>query len=314
VPLAIPAALAALMRLSGRQTGYVIVYHRVGPAQGDRTLELVPALDERLFAAEVRYLARRYRIVPPSRILECAGERRPGEPFPVAITFDDDLRSHLLHAAPVLRRAGASAAFFLSGHSLDRPRPFWWEHMQHVADRGGLHAALAGTAIEAIAPAGPPGPYELRALAERCQRLAPDDRAVVAERLSQAADEDPVGAGMPTEHVSELARQGFEIGFHTRDHHPLTTLSDADLERAMADGREELAAVVGRPLRMISYPHGDADTRVASAARGAAFELGFTARRRPVRPGDDPLLIGRVGASYTSLGRFALALAFAATR
>ena len=54
----------------------------------------------------------------------------------MAITFDDDLRSHVDFAAPLLARVGATATFFLSGSSLDDPNRFWWERLQEAFDRG----------------------------------------------------------------------------------------------------------------------------------------------------------------------------------
>ena len=69
--------------------------------------------------------------------------------------------------------------------------------------------------------------------------------------------------------MRELARAGFEIGFHTRDHRPLPELTDDELARALVDGRAALEEAAGRRLRVLAYPHGSADERVAAAARSA---------------------------------------------
>ena len=55
-----------------------------------------------------------------------------GEPFPLAITFDDDLRSHVELALPILPVAGAPATFFLTGASLQGPASFWWERLDRA--------------------------------------------------------------------------------------------------------------------------------------------------------------------------------------
>ena len=64
-------------------------------------------------------------------------------------------------------------------------------------------------------------------------------------------------------------------------HDLLTELSDDELADALSQGRDELAAVTGTRLETLSYPHGQADERVARTAREAGFVSGFvTARRR----------------------------------
>jgi hypothetical protein len=100
-----------------------------------------------------------------------------------------------------------------------------------------------------------------------------------------------------------------EIGFHTRDHEPLTLLGDADLKDALHRGRSELAFEAGRELDAIAYPHGKVEARVAEAARRAEFSHGFTTAAGSMDPNTDPLLIGRLDPSWMrSTGQLALNL------
>ena len=130
-------------RWSKRRVGLALCYHRISDPQGDPERELVPPLGIKGFEAHVRYLNRHCRLVRASELLEAARERRRGEPFPVAITFDDDLPSHVQGAMPVLERHGAPATFFLCGASLERPFAFWWERLQRAWDRGRVDRADA---------------------------------------------------------------------------------------------------------------------------------------------------------------------------
>ena len=100
---------ARLERRSSRQTGVALVYHRVGETVGDFDV----AREE--FERQMRHLRRCYRVVKAAEILEAAGNRRRGRRFPVAITLDDDLPSHVEEALPALQREGLSATFFLGG-------------------------------------------------------------------------------------------------------------------------------------------------------------------------------------------------------
>src|SRR6266540_3190653 len=124
-----------IARLSSRRVGIVLVYHRVGGAVAqDPNLEIDPPISGDALSRQLRHLRRRYRVVLAAQILEATRSRRRGQPFPVAITLDDDLSSHIRYALPALQRAGVPATFFLCGSSLREPQTFWWEALQRVVD------------------------------------------------------------------------------------------------------------------------------------------------------------------------------------
>jgi peptidoglycan/xylan/chitin deacetylase (PgdA/CDA1 family) len=298
--------LAALARRSDGCVGVAIVYHRVDDSDGDPSRELLPAMSTDLFTAQVRHAHSHYRVVGGSELLRTTSSRRRGDPFPLAITFDDDLATHAEVAAPILASVGATATFFLCGASLHAPHRFWWERLQVAVDRGldltalGVGPGRDGTSIHE--------------LGREIETLPPTGRTAIEAELERIVGPDPLGAGLRAEGVERLAAAGAEIGFHTRRHDPLPPLNDHELARALHEGRDELAAILERPLRSISYPHGRADARVASAARAAGFDVGFTGQPEVVTPQSDPLLLGRLSPSHTSLGEFAFDVAWAILR
>lgn len=295
VPLGYLICLA--LRVTGLKAGLAVMYHRVGEPPGTYDFELVPNLGTRLFESQVRYLKRAFRVVPGSELYDAAAARRRGQRFPLAITFDDDDAGHARVSAPILRRHGATATFFLSGASLSAPFRFWWEVFQDAVDRG-LHGNREE--IHELAFAVQTGP-------------AAEREALIAE-LEEAIGPPAPDAGMRAELVRELVEAGFEIGFHTRRHEYLTLLDEDALARAMSDGRDELEELAGRPLETIAYPHGGAEQREADAARKAGFRWGYTTLHMAVTPDSDPLLLGRVECSFSSNGHFALRLARALMR
>jgi len=302
VPVGITFML--LLRLTGRKAGVALMYHSVDRRAGDPARELVPPHEAGLFEAQVRHVARHYRVVPADRLLEAVKGRRRGQRFPVAITFDDDLACHATIAAPVLRELGAPSTFFLSGASLDRPFSFHFERLQRAWDGEvtDLPAVVGGAA--------PATETSLHGLGWTMVEMSPEERDGAAARLLAAAGPDPDGAGMRREHVRELASAaGMTVGFHTFRHDPLTGLTDEQLADAMRHGRDELAELAGAPVDVIGYPHGRADERVAAAARDAGFRFGYCTRRVPVTPSSDPWLLGRFGPSLRSVGALALELA-----
>jgi peptidoglycan/xylan/chitin deacetylase (PgdA/CDA1 family) len=304
--------LERILRWSGRQVGIVLLYHRVGDPPGDRDREISPALGAALFEAQLEHLKAYYDVVAASEMLAAVRKRRRGQRFPVALTFDDDLRSHLRVAAPILKRAGVGASFFLSGASLERPYAFWWEDLQCAIDEKAvppeLLSVIPSSELEAALSREP---HAIHRVARQIEQLSQDSRAWVADTLR--ATRPGTEGGLSAAEVRSLADDGWEIGFHTLRHDPLPGLSDESLERALREGRAELEAAVGADVRLISYPHGQADGRVAAAAGRAGFRSGFRGGGAPVRLGTDPLAIPRIDASFRSAERFALQLVKAVT-
>ena len=299
------------LRLTARRAGVAVVYHGLAAESGNPRSELVAPHGAALFEAEMRHLARRYRVVDATELPQAVAERRRGEPFPVAVTLDDDLSSHVEHALHALHRTGVTATFFLTGASLDGPTSFWWERLQRVidADRSRVQALLA----EFGAPTSATGrPSSISELARHVENLGPEARDAFAESLPDVSD--PIDAGLRADDVRTLVEAGMTVGFHTRRHHPLPTLDDRALAAAFTEGRSDLEEVFGGTLTIVGYPHGRADERVAAAARRAGFEVGYTGSGRAVRAGDDTLLLGRIDPSYRSVGHFALQIPWALSR
>lgn len=307
--LAGAAVIALIRRWSGVRRATALVFHRVEQVSGHPAHELVPAVAAEDFATQVAHLARHYRLVPASQLREAMLARSRGEALPVAITFDDDLVCHRTVAMPILRAAGAPATFFLCGRSLNTPHRFWWERLQAAADRGLLSdAALPGVSAATVASAS------VHEIALSVERMDPPQRDALSAALAATLGPDPPDAGMRAGDVEALARGGFEIGFHTRDHHPLPTLDDAALTAAVSDGRRDLEALAAQPLQAIAYPHGAFDERTSPVVRAAGYTTGFTTGGKAIDPATDSALIGRLEASTPSLGLFALRVALAPTR
>jgi peptidoglycan/xylan/chitin deacetylase (PgdA/CDA1 family) len=269
--------LLILLRCSNRRAGLVLLYHDVGDRDGDGRHELVPPISRARFARQLAHLGRHYRLVELPDLLAAVAARRRGEPFPVALTFDDDLGHHVTHALPELRAAGAPATFFLCGSFLEgAPRDYWWQRLQRAVDGGADVAPLLGTGT-------------IHQQGQAMEALTPAQRDAVADELLCLAGRAPDSELL----TAEGARRLPCIGFHTVRHDTLTRLDDEQLAHALADGTAGLAEVAGHPVDTIAYPHGRFDSRVVAAARESDFAIGLTCKREAVRPGSDPLALGR---------------------
>jgi peptidoglycan/xylan/chitin deacetylase (PgdA/CDA1 family) len=307
----VAAVLVHRLQQSDLRAGAVVLYHRLAAHSRRGELELTPPIPAETFEAQLHFLKSQYRLVPTSELPQSVAARERGAPFPVALTFDDDLQSHVRIAAPILHKLGLPAAFFLCGASLHAPFAFWWERLQSAAERKLLE--LLPPPLEDRRRGRIRSARSLRRLAEQCEELEPAEQDALAERLRELLGPDPPNAGIRADEVRELVEEGFEIGFHTLRHQRLPPLNAPSLAEALREGRPALEAAAGLPVTMIAYPHGRADERVAAAARDAGFVLGFTGRAEAVAPASDPLLLGRVEAPH-SRGGLALELALALRR
>jgi peptidoglycan/xylan/chitin deacetylase (PgdA/CDA1 family) len=284
-------------RLSSSRVGVVLVYHRVGgETSGNEDLEILAAVGREEFKRQLAHLRRHYRVVPATQILDAVRERRRFARFPVAITFDDDLPEQAREALPALTAAGLTATFFLTGASLEGPHTFWWEDLQRAVDTG----VLDGLPHVDVAPTIAREPRAILDATGAIVRLSPPQREDVIARLRQVVGPPPESSGLRADQVRELVQAGCTVGFHTRDHVVLPSLSDAQLDHALTEGRRELESAAGEPTTLIAYPHGKADDRVAAAARAAGFSLGFTTARGATTPETDPMLVPRTVADLSA--------------
>jgi peptidoglycan/xylan/chitin deacetylase (PgdA/CDA1 family) len=236
-------------------------------------------------------------VVSASQLPGAVAGRRRGDPVPVSITFDDDLRSHVDYAMPALLEHGLPAAFFLNGASLRESHVYWWDALQAAVDeRRPELAELFGASLAS---------GTIQSLGLHIESLRPDDRTALAHRLADIAGTDRVQAGLADADVRALDGAGFEIGFHTLRHDPLPPLDDRALAAALTEGRRHLAQLVDADLQLLAYPHGQADARVAEAARAAGYEIAFTTDERRISDNSDPLLLGRFTPSFVSARHFA---------
>jgi peptidoglycan/xylan/chitin deacetylase (PgdA/CDA1 family) len=107
--------------LLGR-TAAVVVFHRVHDGNVDDGL----TCNVRRFTEYCEFLARKFRVVSLGSLVQ---KLEIGEPLrrEIAITFDDGYRDNYDHAAPVLKRLGLPATFFIVSGFMGTGFWPWWD-------------------------------------------------------------------------------------------------------------------------------------------------------------------------------------------
>lgn len=266
-------------RLRGR--ALVLIYHRIGPPL-PAGCEIVPTVAIDTFRSHLHALRELVEFVPLERLVSADAESLPfgfGSRPPVAVTFDDDLPSHVEHALPILRELGIPATFFLSGRSLHGLGPYWFQWLEALLVKRGPRQTAALLKMSDGTPDS--------------LLLAAAGSAELRRRVCEAAAALPTPELLDREDIAALASAAMTVGFHTVDHDMLPGLDDDRLLDAVSRGRGDLAAVTGQPVQFFAYPFGQSDHRCAAAVRRAGFLAAFTGRPAPWQRAVHPYDVGR---------------------
>jgi peptidoglycan/xylan/chitin deacetylase (PgdA/CDA1 family) len=192
----------------------------------------------------------------------------------VLITFDDGYANLLTHAAPILAEFAVPATVFVS-------------------------CDLMGGIIDAF---------------RRDRQVMQDRRAgkaIGAERIDQAIEVCSSQRVLTWDEAARLRDFGVEVQSHSATHDFLTRLDDQTLVANLTRSRQQIADHLGMVPKLIAYPYGDCDARVAAVAGRCGFAVGMLAE--PLCPPGDPMRIGRRGIyDATSPDDFAFILSAAA--
>lgn len=288
----------------------VVCYHRIREGTGRRgagqtVSEGVPA---ETFEAQLRFLLDHFDPVPPS----VAARPFDGKRLRFAITFDDGYLDNLTVAAPILRKLGIPAAFYVVSNYVGTTRRFWWDRLGAILaqasaeqlDTDKLFPADAGQGLPPSLPIDSPAARQTAgaALEAALRASHPRDVDAVLERLAQGLDvaippADPADRLMTWPEIRQLAGQGFEIGGHSADHYNLARLSGDELDTQIAGCKARIEQEIGTPVLSFAYPYGGSQhcsPAVFEATRRAGIPVAFTAQDGAAAPTDNSLALPRL--------------------
>jgi peptidoglycan/xylan/chitin deacetylase (PgdA/CDA1 family) len=299
--------LGTIRRLQERRVARVLVYHNVGE-QADPVF----GLGMSVFARQMRFLSRHYRVISLDDLSHMLTGRRDWVERAVAITFDDGYEDNHRLAWPILRELGLPATIYLTTDYIGAAEGIWLNR---------LHVALRHTPLDRIKAPEVLGlgasPLPLRspserlaaagALSDRLYDVPPGPRGVLTEQLVQALHVDLAGlAPRPSalrflswEQVREMADGGLvTFGSHGRSHSIMSRLPDGILRDELTVSKATIEREVGQPVRHFAYPNGgpgDWDQRSADLLPELGYAAAVTMCRGLVEPGANAFELPRVG-------------------
>lgn len=292
------AGLARFVIYLNRRRPKVLLYHGVEPGASDFTRDLGTSVTPAVFARQVAFLRRHYRIISLGELL---GGNVPERA--VVITFDDGYRSVHEHALPVLAGAAMPATMYLVSKVVGNEAMVWVNEMLWLLRNCPLPARQA-----ACRTLGAPENSTAAAVVSRlrsCYVPSRTEGLLVALRAAAGVEARALAQRarlyLGWSEIDEMREQGFSFGSHTVSHPSLPALEPDEQRRELADARQSLSRRVG-PVDSLAYPFGD---RTAET-RGFALDAGYASLMEVGGVNDplDPHRIARVQVTATSVAGF----------
>jgi peptidoglycan/xylan/chitin deacetylase (PgdA/CDA1 family) len=279
----------------------VVFYHYV------RDVERTPypgikALSTADFAAQLDWLATRFRIIDSPTFERAAlGEARLDEPTAL-LTFDDGFVDHYASAYPEMRRRGIGGIFFVAGATLEERPSLLNVHKTHFL-LSALGAERFGTVVEARLKGVATGSAPAREGIYRYDE-APDVRAkrllnyelpyAIADRVLDELFREHIGDPeafarelyLNADMIAEMARGGMTFGYHTRSHPVLSRLSRAGQAAELGEGVALVRRLTGQRTVPFCYPYGFPHTYnqdTLDVLADAGYSVAFNTVREPAR-------------------------------
>lgn len=269
LPLSVVSPAGRRGRLS------ILIFHRV-LAQPDPLFPDLP--DVATFEARMRWVRDWFNVLPLAQAIERLGSGTiPARAL--AITFDDGYADNEELAAPILKRLGLTATFFVATGFL-RGTCMWND--QVIEAIRGCEAELIdlsalGMACHSLATLDARRDT-IGALLTGIKHLEPARRQAVTDQIVAAAGARPsLGLMMRPEQVRSLRALGMSVGAHTVTHPILTRLSPLAALAEMRDSKDELERILGEPVELFAYPNGVPAQDYAQEHAAMARECGFAA-------------------------------------
>jgi peptidoglycan/xylan/chitin deacetylase (PgdA/CDA1 family) len=236
----------------------VLLYHRVN---SDRD-PYFPSVSTSTFEAQMRYLARNYRVLSLAEILNRIQHGLEIEPYTIAITFDDGYRDNLTHAHAILRKYRLPATLFVATGYIGTDRMMWndqvsWAFKQ--TNRNYWQLELGKRHLEFSLHSPGDKIRSLNQVLETLKSISDDEKSrviasIVSELRSENASQGRVMLTWPE--LRKMVKEGWDVGSHTVNHVILTRVDVAIVNTELCQSKQILEKELERPIGLFAYPNG----------------------------------------------------------
>jgi len=328
--------LSVIERIRSRSTlsgsCIILMYHRVLPIDSDvserpewERCRSLPGIlvSPKMFDAQMRFLARKYKVISLDQLLRCLDSGNPLPPRSVVITFDDGWRDNYVYAYPVLEKYNLPATIFLSTEFIGTNRIFWPERViKCLTDEGRFVRELlngAGVLVPSVIGKliGSIGETSaahqslvLDQLIWEMKQLTPDVREALMKTLFSRAPKhgaatSDVRVMLDWDEIAEMKAAGITFGSHGISHELLTMISPVQRERELRGSKRAIEEQLGTKVDSLAYPNGNYDDEIKQLARQTGYRCALAVTGAHVSRQSDRYALGRTNVHQgNSLGIF----------
>ncbi len=269
LPLSLLSPAGARGRLS------ILIFHRV-LAQPDALFPEVPTAFD--FEQRMRWVRDWCNVLPLAQAVEMlfAGNI-PSRAL--AITFDDGYADNEEIAAPILKRLGLTATFFVSTGFLDGGCMWNDRVIESIRACEGDHIDLRTQGLQDFALDSPAARRQaVQSILSGIKHHGPAERQAIADAVVATAGRPPLPQlMMRPDQVRAMRAHGMDIGAHTVTHPILTRLDGDAAHREMQDGKHALESMLGEAVTLFAYPNGVPLQDYSGSHVAMARDCGFKA-------------------------------------
>jgi peptidoglycan/xylan/chitin deacetylase (PgdA/CDA1 family) len=234
----------------------------------------------------------------------------------IVLTFDDGYQNNATVAAPVLRRHGVRATFFVCNRHTQPRKYLWFSYLR------ALEKHFKGNGFEFhgefVDMSETRRSESMKRLRTHLLSLHPHPSAMYLEIENHLPSiEDCVTqndlemryAGLTEEQIGELANDNlFSVQVHTVDHPLLTLCNREEALMQISNNKTWLERITGQVCSALAYPGGDYDAVTLDLSQSLGFRQGFAVIPRKLNV--PPFEIPRVGVFAKSLAVLAIKARF----
>jgi peptidoglycan/xylan/chitin deacetylase (PgdA/CDA1 family) len=258
------AALNTSRSRRGAPSTPILVYHRVVAPDdpwAERRCDLGMAVTEACFEAQMRHLARWYRVLPLEDLVACLRRGMTPPPRSLAITFDDGYEDNYRLAVPVLKRYGLHASFYLATGFIGTREAPWATRLERIAGMDELPTLL--TTLKGL-------PVD-----EAEQRVAgweQDEEDEGVRRMRRVITPSSSPEMLSWDQVREMHADGYRFGGHSRRHAILDREEAARARAEIAGSLADLQSHLETDAFGFAYPNGGQNAQIRHWVRDAGFQ------------------------------------------
>ena len=296
-----------LSKLISPKGSFIFMYHSVGNA------DFIPkeanfTLKPNKFEAQIRYLTKRFKILPLADLVKNIENGNGQSGRYAAVTFDDGYKDNFRIAWPILSRYGVPATIFLTTKYIDEGD---W------IDLNKLYFRLWQTKTKEISfSLGEPAEIVSYPLHTKRQRetavlkirstlksLSHKERRELLTEITKSlgnSGSPPSGCldMLSWEEVREMRHKGITFGAHGVTHAILSKLSSQEVRQEIRESKQRIETMAGQPVDFFAYPNGhweDFNDAIIEMLKEEGYRGACTTVAGSVKGASDPYQLRRIG-------------------